>query len=153
MIIVDSREKAKAIKGILKTFEAEGVDYEVSKLLFGDYVEYSRPELVIDRKQNIAELAKNCTVEAERFKRELKRAQRAKSRLVLLVEQDRYKDRDEWKRVESIEDLMLWSSPHTTIRGEKVFRVLSEWTNTYNLSVMFCNKRETGRKILELLYE
>ena len=153
MIIVDSREKAKAIKGILKTFEAEGVDYEVSKLLFGDYVEYSRPELVIDRKQNIAELAKNCTVEAERFKRELKRAQRAKSRLVLLVEQDRYKDRDEWKKVESIEDLMLWSSPHTTIRGEKVFRVLSEWENKYNLSVMFCNKRETGRKILELLYE
>ena len=152
MIIVDSREKAKAIKGILKTFEAEGIDYEVSKLLFGDYIEYSRPQLAIDRKQNIAELAKNCTVESERFKRELERAQRANSRLVILVEQNRYKDRDEWIHVEDIADLMLWSSPHTTIRGEKVFRVLSAWVNKYDIEVRFCDKRQTGRKILEILY-
>ena len=152
MIIVDSREKAKAIKGILKTFEAEGIDYETSKLLFGDYMDYSRPQLVIDRKQNIAELAKNCTAEAERFKRELERAQRANSRLVILVEQNRYKDRDEWRAVNDVSDIMLWSSPHTKIRGEKVFRVLSSWIDKYNISVVFCDKRDTGHKILEIIY-
>ena len=151
-LLIDTREKPKAIEGILKTFEAEGVPYERTKLLFGDYADYNRPYIVIDRKQNIAELAKNCTVEAERFKKELERAHRANSRLVILVEQNRYKDRDEWKHVEDIADLMLWSSPHTTIRGEKVFRVLSAWTNKYNLSVVFCDKRQTGRKILEIIY-
>ena len=151
-LLIDTREKPKAIEGILKTFEAEGIQYERTKLLFGDYADYNRPHIVVDRKQNIAELAKNCTVEAERFKKELERAQRANSRLVILVEQNRYKDRDEWKRVETIADLMLWSNPHTTIRGEKVFRVLSAWVSKYDISVVFCDKRQTGQKILEIIY-
>ena len=151
-LLIDTREKPKAISTILKQFDEAGIRYERTKLLFGDYMDYNRPQIVIDRKQNIAELAKNCTVEAERFKRELKRAQRANSRLVILVEQNRFKDRDEWRHVENIADLMLWSNPHTTIRGEKVFRVLSAWINKYDIEVRFCDKRVTGRKILEILY-
>lgn len=153
LLLVDTREKPKAIENILKTFDSEGIQYERTKLLFGDYADYNKPGIVVDRKQNIAELAKNCTVEAERFKKELERAQRANSRLVILVEQNRYKDRGEWKRVEDIADLMLWSSPHTTIRGEKVFRVLSAWVNKYDIEVRFCDKRVTGRKILQVIYE
>ena len=152
LLLVDTREKPKAIETILKQFDEAGIRYERTKLLFGDYMDYNRPQIVVDRKQNIAELAKNCTVEAERFKKELDRAQRANSRLVILVEQNRYKDRDEWKRVKTIADLMLWSSPHTTIRGEKVFRVLSAWEAKYNIEVRFCDKRVTGRKILEIIY-
>ena len=151
-LLIDTREKPKAISTILKQFDEAGIRYERTKLLFGDYMDYNRPQIVIDRKQNIAELAKNCTVEAERFKKELERAQRANSRLVILVEQNRYKDRDEWRHVENIADLMLWSNPHTTIRGEKVFRVLSAWINKYDIEVRFCDKRVTGRKILEILY-
>lgn len=151
-LLIDTREKPKAIQSILKTIDDAGIQHESTKLLFGDYMDYNNPGLVVDRKQNIAELAKNCTIEAERFKRELERAQRANSRLVILVEQNRYKDRNEWKQVEDISDLMLWSSPHTQIRGEKVFRVLSAWVNKYNISVQFCDKRQTGRRILEILY-
>lgn len=152
LLLVDTREKPKAIQNILKTFDEAGIRYERTKLLFGDYMDYNRPQIVIDRKQNIAELAKNCTVEAERFKKELERAQRANSRLVILVEQNRYKDRETWVQVKDISDLMLWSNPHTTIRGEKVFRVLSAWANKYDIEVRFCDKRVTGRKILEILY-
>lgn len=151
-LLIDTREKPKAISTILKQFDEAGIRYERTKLLFGDYMDYNRPHIVIDRKQNIAELAKNCTVEAERFKNELERAQRANSRLVILVEQNRYKDRETWVQVRAISDLMLWSNPHTTIRGEKVFRVLSAWINKYNIEVRFCDKRVTGRKILEILY-
>lgn len=152
-LIIDSREKPKAIQKILATFDEAGIQYETSKLLFGDYMDYSRPNLVVDRKQNIAELAKNCTVEAQRFKAELERAQRANSELVVLVEQNRYKDRDKWISVNDISDLMLWSSPYSTIRGEKVFRVLASWTAKYNLRVEFCDKRSTGKKILEIIYQ
>ena len=153
LLLVDTREKPKAIQSILKTFDEAGITHESTKLLFGDYMDYNRPHLVIDRKQNIAELAKNCTVEAERFKRELERAQRANSRLVILVEQNRYKDRDKWIHVETIDDLMLWSSPHTTIVGEKVYRVLRAWCSKYDIEVRFCDKRQTGRRILEILYD
>lgn len=151
-LIIDSREKQKAIKSILKAFDANGIDYETSKLLFGDYMDFSRPQIVVDRKQNIAELAKNCTADHERFVRELERAKKAESRLVILVEQDRYKDRDKWVRVKTIEDLMLWSSPHTTIRGEKIFRVLSAWVAKYPVEVRFCDKRSTGKEILRIIY-
>lgn len=151
-IIVDSREKPKAIERTLEYFRDQKITYEVSKLLFGDYMDYNNPGLVIDRKQNIAELAKNCTVEHERFRRELERAQKAGATLIVLVEQNRYKDRDEWIQVESISDLIRWSSPHTQIRGEKIYRVLASWTTKFPLRVEFCDKRSTGRKILEILY-
>lgn len=151
-IIIDSREKPKAIGKILEYFDRVGIDYEVSKLLFGDYMDWNRPGIVVDRKQNIAELAKNCTVEHERFRREMEKARKAGATLVILVEQNRYKDRGEWVEVDSIEDLLRWSSPHTMVRGEKVYRVLASWTAKYPLRVVFCDKRSTGRKIVEILY-
>ena len=153
MLLVDSREKPKAIKTILKEFEGKGVPYSVTKLFIGDYQDYGNPFLLIDRKQSIQELAANCTRDHERFKRELERAKAVGARLVILVEQNRYKDRDKWIHVETIEDLMLWSSPHTTIIGEKVYRVLRAWCSKYDIEVRFCDKRQTGRRILEILYE
>ena len=152
LLLVDTREKPKAIENILATFENEGVPVARTKLLFGDYADYNRPGIVVDRKQNIAELAKNVTVERQRFVAELDRAKAANAKLVILVEQNRYKDRDKWISVKDISDLMLWSNPHTKIRGEKVFRVLSELIYKYNISVIFCDKRVTGKRILEIIY-
>ena len=152
LLLIDTREKPKAIENILATFEAEDVPIARTKLLFGDYADYNRPGIVVDRKQNIAELAKNVTVERARFIAELERAKAANARLVILVEQNRYKDRDKWVSVKDISDLMLWSNPHTKIRGEKVFRVLSELIYKYNISVIFCDKRVTGKRILEIIY-
>ena len=151
-LLIDTREKSKAIETILKQFKEAGIRYERTKLLFGDYMDWNRPHIVVDRKQNIAELAKNCTWEHERFRNELERAQRANSTLVILVEQNRYRDGERWIRVETIEDLMLWSSPHTTIRGEKIYRVLRSWMTKYPIRVEFCDKRQTGKKILEIIY-
>ena len=152
LLLVDTREKPKAIENILATFETEGVPVARTKLLFGDYADYNRPGIVVDRKQNIAELAKNVTVERARFIAELERAKAAGAKLVILVEQNRYKDRDKWISVKDVSDLMLWSNPHTKIRGEKVFRVLSELIYKYNISVIFCDKRVTGKRILEIIY-
>ena len=151
-LLIDSREKPKAIKSIVKYFESVKLPYETSKLFIGDYQDFNRPNVIVDRKQNIAELAKNCTSDHERFRRELQRAQKANTTLVVLVEQNRYKDRDKWIHVESVEDLMLWSSPHTLVTGEKVYRVLRSWMAKYPLRVEFCDKRQTGRRIYEIIY-
>ena len=151
-LIIDTREKPNKIEHITKTFDAAGITYERSKLLFGDYMDWNRPEIVIDRKQNIGELAKNVTTDYKRFVAELDRALAAGSQLVILVEQNRYKYNGQWKRVETIADLMVWSNPHSSIQGEKVFRVLSALINRYNISVQFCDKRQTGREILKIIY-
>ena len=153
MLLVDSREHKSERDRITADFERRGIRYSITKLFIGDYMEYSNPLLVIDRKQSIQELAANCTRDHDRFKRELERAKSVGARLVILVEQNRYKDRDNWIHVETIEDLMLWSSPHTTIIGEKVYRVLRAWCSKYDLDVQFCDKRQTGKRILEILYE
>ena len=152
-MLIDSREKPKAIRSIVKYFDSIGLVHETSKLFVGDYQDFNRPGIIVDRKQNIAELAKNCTSDHERFRRELERAQKANTTLVVLVEQNRYKDRDRWIHVGAVEDLMLWESPHTTIRGEKVYRVLRSWMAKYPLRVEFCDKRNTGRRIYEIIYE
>lgn len=151
-LLIDTREKPKAIQNILRTFDEAGIIHESTKLLIGDYQDFNRPHIIVDRKQNIAELAKNCTSDHVRFKAELERAKKAGAHLCILVEQNRYKDGDEWRRVEDISDLIRWTSPHTTIRGENVYRVLVSWINKYDLSVEFCDKRQTGRRILEIIY-
>lgn len=151
-IVIDSREKPKAIERIVKEFMLQEIPFVSSKLLFGDYMDWNKPDVVIDRKQNIAELAKNCTSEHSRFREELERAKAAGARLVILVEQNRYKDRDKWVQIKQVSDLMLWSSPYTTIRGEKVFRVLTSWMAKYDLMVEFCDKRSTGKRIIEIIY-
>ena len=87
LLLVDTREKKNIIKPILNYFESVGIEYESTKLLFGDYADYNRPGLVVDRKRNIAELAKNCTSDHERFRRELERVKKAGATLVVLIEQ------------------------------------------------------------------
>ena len=151
-LLIDTREKPKAIKRILQQFDDAGIVYESTKLLFGDYMDFNRPNIVVDRKQNIAELAKNCTTDHVRFRAELERAKRAGATLVVLVEQIRYKDRDEWRAINDLTDIIYWSNPHTTIRGEKVYRVLSSWCAKYPLRVEFCDKRVTGKRILQIIY-
>ena len=153
LLLIDTREKPKAIEKILSQIREADVPYERTKLLFGDYMDYNRPEIVVDRKQNITELAKNVTIERSRFVSELNRAKIAGAKLIFLVEQNRYKDRDKWIHVETIEDLMLWSDKHTTIRGEAVFRRLSGLMFNYDIEVRFCDKRSTGKRILEIIYE
>lgn len=149
-VVSDTREKKN--QHVLKYFEKHNINYVIKKLDYGDYQEESNPRLSIDRKQNIAELAKNCTADHERFRRELERVKKAGATLVLLVEQNRYKDRTNWIHVKEIADLLLWSSPHTKVRGERVFRILSSWMYRYPLRVEFCDKRSTGRRIAEIIY-
>ena len=152
-LLIDTREKPKKITGIVDYFDSLQIPHESTKLLFGDYMDWNRPEIVVDRKHNIAELAKNCTMDSARFVRELERAKKAGARLVILVEQNRYKtEAGEWISIQQLSDLIYWSSKNTTIRGEKIFRVLTSWINRYNLSVEFCNKAQTGRKIFEIIY-
>ena len=150
LLICDTREKKN--QHVLDYLKANDVPFVVRKLDYGDYQDHERKHICIDRKQNIAELAKNVTRERDRFVKEIERAKADSSQLVILVEQNKYKDRDNWILVRDISDLMLWSNEHTKIRGEKVFRVLSELKYKYNLSVVFCDKRTTARKILQIIY-
>jgi len=153
MIIIDSREKAHAIQKIIDYFQQNEIEYDISKLYIGDYINYSNPNLIIDRKKNIAEIAQNCTVDHARFKRELERLVKTDSKMIILVEQNTYKDRGKIIKVNSIKDLMLWTPKYGNICGIQIYRILSSWCSKYPIEVKFCNKRSTGKEIIRILSE
>lgn len=151
-ILIDTREKPQAIANIKKYFDAHGIKYESKKLDFGDYMTDEHGGISIDRKQNIDELAKNCTVEHERFRRELERARNAGAKLVLLVTQNRYTFRTERITVREPIDLIRWQSRYSVVNGDRVYRILCKWMNEYDLDIVFCAKNSTGHIITKILF-
>jgi hypothetical protein len=146
-IQIDSREKPRAITGILREFEGQGVKSFVSKLYVGDYVRLDKPLVIIDRKQNIAELAQNATSGHDRFKRELGRLDDIGGMMYVLVEQDEI----DGKPIGDLSDLVMWQPKYGEIIGERVFRILRSWENKHRVKFVFCNKRNTGKEIIRLL--
>ena len=162
-IQIDSREKARAITKIIKTFDENGVNHFSSKLLVGDYMNLDNPRLIIDRKQNLQELCGNVCQQHERFKKELIKAMQANIQLIILVEHG--------PDVKSIEDVYFWQNPRKhevrwrmvngkrekyvvsakAVDGNQLYKSLCTIRDRYNVHFEFCEKKDTGRKIMELL--
>ena len=149
IIQIDSREKARAIETILREFDKQGVKHISSKLYAGDYVDMEHPLLIIDRKQNIREIASNVTSEHKRFKAELEKVKEIGAKMIILIEEDTI----DGKPIESLEDIMLWEPKpgQGTVSGMRVYKILANWVRVYPLEVQFCNKRHTGKRIIEIL--
>ena len=152
-ILMDTREKPQATRKIVDYFQQNQIDYERTKLRVGDYQDISNPYLVIDRKKDFEELAANCCRDHVRFRNELQRAEKTGTTIFLLIEQNRFRSQNLPVQVHSIEDLMTWQSRYGVIRGEQVYRVLRSWLAKYPLRIDFCDKRSTGRRIVEILKE
>ena len=147
-IICDTREKPRAIVRIMATFEKEGVEVIRRALPFGDYRDPDRPEIVIDRKQNLNEVACNLVQQRARFLREVDRANRAGARLIILVEHS--------NRIRCLEDVIKWNNPRLKVSplavdGPRLFRIMHAMGRTYGFEWAFCDKVHTGRRIIELL--
>ena len=147
-IVVDTREKPRAIVRIMNTFETEGIEVVRRALPFGDYLDPDRPGIVIDRKQNLLEVAGNLVQQRARFLREVDRANRAGWRLIVLVEHS--------NRVRTLEDVIRWNNPRLKVSplavdGPRLFRIMHATAASYGFSWAFCDKVHTGKKIIELL--
>lgn len=153
-IQIDTREKPRAIEKILKAFDERGAKYITSKMYVGDYCLLENPLLIIDRKQNIAEIAGNATSGHGRMKRELQRLDDMGGQMIFLIEQKQYIDPNgKHRTVNSLEDIMFWENPHGCVNGVQVYKVLDAWQHTHNVSYRFCDKRVTGNVIMEILAE
>lgn len=163
IIQIDSREKARAITKIVKTFDENGVKHPVSKLLVGDYMNYDNPRLVVDRKQNLSELCCNVCQDHDRFRRELIRANENGIKIIFLVEHG--------KGIEELEDVAWWENPrrHKKVQnpdtgkwmeietkattGEALYKILCTQKRKYGCEFVFCNKDSTGNEIIRILGE
>lgn len=143
LIIVDTREKGH--KKILEYFNKNNIDYIVSKLDYGDYKIYKNNNVVIDRKDNLLELAGNLchTSEHERIKREITRAKEdgCKDFIFLISE----------NKIKSLDDIKKWSSPHTKVKGETLLKIMQTMKKKYGIRFIICPKNKMGEYIVKLL--
>ncbi len=162
-IQVDTREHAKEWERIKGQFDVLGVQYFRSKMYVGDYQSLDNPRLVIDRKKDLQEICGNVCQQHERFKAELLRAKEQGIKLVILCEHG--------ADIKSLEDVYFWQNPRKyqirwkTVNGKRVKDVISAKAvdgnqlykslctirDRYNVDFIFCQKEETGQKIIEIL--
>lgn len=144
-IIVDTREKKW--EHIKAYFEKHGVGYELKKLNVGDYQIDGKPLLSVDRKQNLSELSHNLMNRADhsRFWKEVRRAKETKTKLIILCEHG--------GKIKSIRDVAFWSDKYSGVSGRVLMEAIYRVHISYGVEFIFCDKRSTGRKIVELLTE
>ena len=147
-LIVDTREKARAIVRIMKTFEAEGVEVVRRALPYGDYLNPERPGIVIDRKQTLLEVCSNLVQDRSRILREVDRAKKDGCKIIFLVEHS--------NRIRTLKDVIDWKNPRLktaplAVDGERLYRIMRNMAATYGFGWDFCDKVHTGKKIIEIL--
>lgn len=147
-IQVDTREKARAIKKVLAEFDKQGVVHFSSKLYVGDYMSFDNPRVVVDRKQNLLEVATNLIQQHDRFIAEIKRANEAGIKIIFLVEHG--------YGINNIEDVAGWENPRCkesrfAVSGERLYKLIKVLCAHHYVEFAFCDKNETGAKIIELL--
>ena len=147
-IITDTREKPRAIQKILTEFARQGVTVVRRKLNFADYWNPENPKVIIDRKQNLQEVAQNVIQGRARFVREIERCNRAGCHMIVLVEHG--------GKIHGIEDVMRWKNPRLrespyAVSGERLFKIMTMMASYYNIEWQFCDKGHTGKKIIEIL--
>ena len=162
-IQIDSREKPKERERIEKQFDKLGVEHYVSKCYVGDYMNLDNPRIVIDRKQDLNEICGNVCQQHERFRNELKRAKDNGIQIIILCEQG--------DDVQSLVDVWFWENPRKNVykwvmkdghpmkvkcdkpplQGKQLYKSLCTMEERYGVRFEFCNKRDTGKKIVELL--
>lgn len=142
MYIFDSREKKN--EHIKSYFDRNLIPHKTEKLEVGDYM-VEGGCVSIDRKRNLNELATNLMNREDhaRFWREVRRAKEQGIKLIVLCEHG--------GKIKSIEDVAQWKSKYTAVSGRALMEEIYKCHISYGVDFLFCDKRSTGRRIVELL--
>lgn len=150
-IIVDTREQ-ETYKSQAR-YEALGVPYYRQTLNYGDYtynVKIDGKDLhstevrvnglcVVERKQNLDELANCFTRGRERFQREFERASDNNAKVYLLIENGSL-------------DLLISGQYRSRFKPKAFLASLMAWEVRYNITTIFCDSNNSGLLIKEILY-
>lgn len=145
VIIVDSNEKQPHRNRVVSQIDQCGVKTYVNSLWVGDYLCTDNPKVIVDRKKDLEELAHNLfnRDDKSRFWSEIRRSKYLETKLIFLCEQGgNYK---------SIQDVANWSGRYSSVSGRDLMEKMYKVHISYGVDFLFCDKRQTGKRIVELL--
>lgn len=144
----DTRDKATKHRNVDEYLIEQGHKVVRSKLFVGDVSLLNDQSVCIDLKRNLQEVAVNVGQDHARFKRELERAQEYGIHLIFLVEHG--------GSIKTLEDVQSWNNPRLkehplALTGTRLYKIMLTMQNKYGIEWLFCDKRCTGKRIIELL--
>lgn len=142
-IIVDTRQKADKHNKKHEQLKKMGYTLEHRKLDIGDYMLEGNVSVSVDTKQNLQEVYNNIVNDKSRFMKEVRRAFYKQVKLYVLIEHG--------GAVKALEDVCDWKPKYGTISGRELMDRLISIHRAYGTNFIFCDKRVTGKKIIELL--
>lgn len=152
-MIIQEDSRQHAGKHELKRLGLEAAGHRIirSKVIVGDYCR--PPEVAIDTKENMAEIAANIggsREEHQRFINELKLAQEIGTRLYILIENT--------DGIRTVQDVQSWKNPRSKasphcIQGPRLAKAMDTIAERYGCRFRFCRPEEAARIIAEILQE
>lgn len=129
-------------------FDKNGIEAVRMKLDVGDYMLDPYGRVSVDRKQNLTEVVGNVCQQHKRFSAECKRAMDSGIKLIILVEHG--------GSIKTLEDVQNWVNPRLevspyAVSGKRLYQIMRTYEAKYGVRWEFCDKRSTGRRIVELL--
>lgn len=158
-LLCDTRQQRGKHNFKNQYFKRYGIPIIAVALKFGDY-QRKGSNIAIDTKKDVQELAQNLGKDHKRFKREIIKANEAGYVLVVLIEErPEYNDRrrlSSWtnyvcKRCGLCDDDKCRRFRYHPIKGETIAKIITTLENKHFVRFEFTNKRETPKRILELL--
>ena len=150
LILTDTRQQKE--QHILKEFDKQGIKHIRTGLPSADYMVLRYENgfifdylVLIDTKKDLEEISGNlCNTQShERINREIERARELGCKDFYFLIGD--------NKVKHISDIQNWRSPHTKVRGFVLLKIMQTMTERYGVHFVFCQKKDMGKKIIELL--
>ena len=151
IILTDTRQQKE--NHIIKEFDKQGVLHIRTTLPSADYMavrfdgmkvkfDYS---VLIDTKKDLEEMAGNLcnTKNHERIKREIEKAKELGCEEFVFLIGD--------SKIKTIEDLQNWNSKRTQVKGTTLLKIMQTMKECYEIRFIICQKKDMGRKVIELL--
>ena len=153
-IITDTREQRN--QHILEKINKAEIPFKIKKLDFGDYsIENYENKVVIERKATLTELAGCFCKGRTRFASEFERAIEAGAKVYLLIEDEKAREkmllRREMDKDSTLEKEKVFKKTwRSNFTANSMIASIQSWKIKYNFEIIFCSKKESGNKIIEV---
>lgn len=147
ILIEDTRNKVGEHKNVADYCKRHGITLIREALKVGDYM-FPDGNVSVDTKKNMNEVYGNLCHDHKRFKAELIRANDLGIKLIILVEHG--------GAIRTLESVREWTNPRLKYspyawNGERLCGVMRTVADRYGVEWEFCDKRQTGKRIIEIL--